>query len=254
MTYMSLVMTWTSGRAAASERRVRPPGIDAMGKVPAIRERPAANSAVKQRRRVRLRPEQRREQLLEATEDVLAEHGYQGATVPRVVARAGVAQGSFYRYFRDIDAAALELMQRALAPVTRAAAGLDFSRVQNAADLELEVLGFYRLLARELAAHPALIREALLVAPAARGELGAVMFAFLGSMRDMAHRLIAAHAGRPPFRAITDPGTAAGAVVGMILGAAQQAVGSGESFDAERWANEMASFEAGALLDRMAAS
>lgn len=201
------------------------------------------------RRRVRLHPERRREQLLAAAEHVVTEHGYQGTTVPSVVTRAGVAQGSFYRYFRDIDAAVLELMQRALAPVAQAAAELDFSRVQNAADLEWELLRFYRTLARELVAHPALIREALLVAPAARGELGAAMSEFLRSMREMALRLIEGHAGRRPFRAIADPGAAAGSVVGMILGAAQQAIDGEKSFDAERWATEMARFEAGALLD-----
>jgi len=198
---------------------------------------------------VRLHPERRREQLLAAAAHVVTEHGYQGTTVPSVVTRAGVAQGSFYRYFRDIDAAVLELMQRALAPVAQAAAELDFSRVQNAADLEWELLRFYRTLARELVAHPALIREALLVAPAARGELGAAMSEFLRSMREMALRLIEGHAGRRPFRAIADPGAAAGSVVGMILGAAQQAIDGEKSFDAERWATEMARFEAGALLD-----
>jgi AcrR family transcriptional regulator len=225
-----------------------------MGRKAAIRKDSSSGSAAVQRRRVRLHPARRREQLLEAVEAVVSESGYQGATVPRIVARAGVAQGSFYRYFRDIDDAMLELMQRALAPVARAAAGLDFSRVQNATDLRGELLRFYRVLARELVAHPALIREALMVAPAARGNLGTAMSAFLGSMRETALQLIEMHAGRSPFRAIADPGAAAGAVVGMILGAAQQAVGRGEGFDTERWANEMARFEAGALLNPPAAS
>jgi AcrR family transcriptional regulator len=215
----------------------------------AIGKRPVPTPAAKPRRRVRLHPVQRREQLLVAAEAVVAEHGYQGATVPRIVARAGIAQGSFYRYFRDVDAAVLELMQRALAPVAQAAAGLDFARVQNASDLEWELLRFYRVLARELVSHPALLREALLVAPAARGALGAAMSGFLDSMHETALRLVGAPARRAPFRAIADPGAAAGAVVGMILGAAQQAVDRQDDFDTERWANEMARFEAGALLD-----
>jgi AcrR family transcriptional regulator len=208
-----------------------------------------SSSPAAPRRRARLLPEQRRENLLRAVEDVVTERGYQGATVPRVVARAGIAQGSFYRYFRDVDAAVLALMQRAVAPVIEAATALDFARVRTATDLEWELLRFYRTLARVLVAHPAVVREALLVAPTARGELAGAMSGLLRSLREVARRLITTHAGRPPFRAIGDPEAAAAAIVGMILGAAQEAFATDQGFDAERWANEMARFEAGALLD-----
>ena len=222
---------------------------DAMARRLVTRKRSASKSSAPRRRRVRLLPEKRREQLLRAIEAVVTEHGYQGATVPRIVARAGIAQGSFYRYFRNVNAAVLDLAQRAVAPVAQAAAALDFSRVETAADLEWELLHFYRAVARALVAHPEAIREALLVAPTARGDLGETMSAFLRSMREVAFRLVEGHAGRPPFRAIGDARAAAGAVVGMILGAAQEVLGRDNRLDLERWANEMARFEAGALLD-----
>lgn len=42
-----------------------------------------------------------RESLLEATRSVLSEHGWDGTTMDRVAARAGVAKGTIYNYFRD---------------------------------------------------------------------------------------------------------------------------------------------------------
>ncbi|MCB9620847.1 MAG: TetR/AcrR family transcriptional regulator [Sandaracinus sp.] len=47
------------------------------------------------------RRELRRRQLLEAARDVFAEKGYVAATVDDVVARCGVARGTFYLYFDD---------------------------------------------------------------------------------------------------------------------------------------------------------
>ena len=40
-----------------------------------------------------------RQKLLRAAFDVIGEHGYAGASVTRIVERAGVAQGTFYLYF-----------------------------------------------------------------------------------------------------------------------------------------------------------
>ena len=56
-----------------------------------------------------LEPQQRRSRetfarLLNATIDVLEEHGLSGATIPRIADAAGVAPASVYRRFRDKDA------------------------------------------------------------------------------------------------------------------------------------------------------
>src|SRR5215216_3890596 len=45
------------------------------------------------------RPPDRRTQLLSAARTVFAKKGYEEATVSEIVARAGVAQGTFYLYF-----------------------------------------------------------------------------------------------------------------------------------------------------------
>lgn len=197
----------------------------------------------------RLAPEQRREELLEALEAVIARHGYAGTTVPLVVAEARVAQGSFYRYFRDIDDAFAELARRVLEPVSAAAAGLQIARVRTAADLERELRAYYEVLGEQLARHPAALHEALLVAPGSLGRAGRELSAFLKEMRAYVERLIAKYAGRAPFRA-SDPRIAAPAVFGMVLGAAQAATEPGASVDPVHWAREMARLETGALARR----
>lgn len=46
----------------------------------------------------------RREQLLSAAREVLAEHGYERTTVSSIATRASVAQGTFYLYFPSKEA------------------------------------------------------------------------------------------------------------------------------------------------------
>lgn len=55
---------------------------------------------------------ERRDQLLDAAPVVLSAHGYGGAKVSDIVARAGVAQGTFYLYFRSKRDVVLALLDR----------------------------------------------------------------------------------------------------------------------------------------------
>lgn len=61
-----------------------------------------------------------REALLEAGATVAERSGIAGLTVAAVTAQAGLAKGSFYRYFRDRDAFVDALHQRFYARVTEA--------------------------------------------------------------------------------------------------------------------------------------
>lgn len=54
-------------------------------------------------RRQRLSAEERREQLMAAAVDVLADHGYSGATADAIARRAGVSKGLLWHYFADLD-------------------------------------------------------------------------------------------------------------------------------------------------------
>jgi AcrR family transcriptional regulator len=55
--------------------------------------------------RARVR-EATREALLEAAEQTFAEQGIEGSRIEDIAARAGIAVGTFYNYFQDLDAAA----------------------------------------------------------------------------------------------------------------------------------------------------
>jgi AcrR family transcriptional regulator len=50
--------------------------------------------------------------LLDAAEVVLAKHGLEGATLPRIAAKAGIAPTNVYRRFRDKDALMAAVFQR----------------------------------------------------------------------------------------------------------------------------------------------
>ncbi len=52
--------------------------------------------------------------LLEAALEVLDKHGIEGATIPRIAARAGLSPGAVYRRFRDKDALLREVCFRML--------------------------------------------------------------------------------------------------------------------------------------------
>ena len=48
-------------------------------------------------------PDEKREQILNVIIDEFAENDYANVSVSRIVARAGIAKGSFYQYFEDKD-------------------------------------------------------------------------------------------------------------------------------------------------------
>lgn len=48
-------------------------------------------------------PEEKRQQILQVAIDEFAENDYDNVSISRIVARAGIAKGSFYQYFADKD-------------------------------------------------------------------------------------------------------------------------------------------------------
>lgn len=48
-------------------------------------------------------PETRRSELIDAAEELFLENGYEETTVSKIVRNAGVAQGTFYHYFKSKD-------------------------------------------------------------------------------------------------------------------------------------------------------
>ena len=63
------------------------------------------------RRRTLLAPDERRRQLLEAATWVFARKGYRNAQISDVIARAGVARGTFYLYFKSKEQIFLAIVE-----------------------------------------------------------------------------------------------------------------------------------------------
>jgi len=75
---------------------------------------------VKPRRRTLLQPHKRREQLLLAATWVFARRGYRHASVSDIVARAGVARGTFYLHFDSKEQVFLAIVDDFHKRITRA--------------------------------------------------------------------------------------------------------------------------------------
>jgi AcrR family transcriptional regulator len=109
-----------------------------------------------------------RRRLLDAAEAVFAEYGFHDASIVRIVERAGVAQGTFYIYFRSKQ----EIFEELVADLnTRVRETMSKGAAAGGGDrFEAERRGFAAFF-RFTAEHPALyrvIREAEFVAPAAQ--------------------------------------------------------------------------------------
>jgi AcrR family transcriptional regulator len=108
-----------------------------------------------------------RRRLLDAAEQVFAENGYHDASIARIVERAGVAQGTFYIYFRSKQ----EIFEQLVGDLnTRLREAMSKGVAAGGGDrLDAERRGFAAFF-RFAAEHPALyrvIREAEFVAPEA---------------------------------------------------------------------------------------
>lgn len=91
------------------------------------------------KRRQRLAPELRRQQILEAALRVFVERGYHAAHVDHVIREAGVARGTFYLYFKSKHEIFAALVQRMLDLFLRARPAAPDIEVRKAADVEAEL-------------------------------------------------------------------------------------------------------------------
>jgi len=112
------------------------------------------------------RGERTRRALLEAAEAIFAEHGWEEASIVKITERAGVSQGTFYRYFISKQAIFDELVDDLNRRVRRAMAE-GAARGRSRAEAERHGFeGFFRFTSE----HPALyrvIRQAEFASPAA---------------------------------------------------------------------------------------
>ena len=89
---------------------------------PRARDRgaPPARAARKPARARKVEPGARRQAILDAALSVFAERGFEAARLDDVAARAGVAKGTLYLYFRDKEALFEELVRGAVSPIIEA--------------------------------------------------------------------------------------------------------------------------------------
>jgi AcrR family transcriptional regulator len=134
-----------------------------------------------------------RERIFAALPLVVEEHGYQGTTVARIVAIAGLSTRAFYKQFSDkrecfalVHEAAQERLLVVLSAPCQPEAELA-ERVRRSLGAGLELL----------AAEPPLARLLALEAPAAGGEIAQRHHQWLGRYADL---LAAAAAGLPAAR------------------------------------------------------
>jgi AcrR family transcriptional regulator len=112
------------------------------------------------------RGQRTRTHLLDAAEDVFGELGYERASITAITQRAGVAQGTFYKYFPSKHAVFVELVADFAVRVRHALAEVDDGRTGSRAEVERR--GFEAMFSFALD-HPglyAVVREAQFVAPA----------------------------------------------------------------------------------------
>jgi AcrR family transcriptional regulator len=105
-----------------------------------------------------------RQRLLDAAENVFAEHGYHDASIVKITEAAGVGQGTFYLYFASKQDVFDELVRDLNRRVRRA---MKEASSQGGTRVEQELLGF-RAYFRFTAEQPALyriIRQAEFVSP-----------------------------------------------------------------------------------------
>jgi AcrR family transcriptional regulator len=197
-------------------------------------------------RRRRLNPKERRAQILEAARKQIESRGFQNLTVPGIVHSAGVAQGSFYRYFRNVDDVFIALFEKILVPPILEALGkLDLLTVKTAEDLEAALYKWYMALGELIFQHSILIREALAVVPYSGGDAAREVTKFLENIRKWGEKLMEQVNGSPPFRKVNSR-VISQAVLGMVISATMQA--AAEGLNVEMWAKEMARLEGGGLL------
>jgi AcrR family transcriptional regulator len=108
-----------------------------------------------------------RRRILEATADLLAEHGYQGTTLEMIVRQAKVGYATFYKHYADRDEAFLALLDAA---TERTTARIEAAYKREEGPWTDRVGAALGVLFEEVAAHPNVARACLVEALTAGPE------------------------------------------------------------------------------------
>jgi AcrR family transcriptional regulator len=145
-----------------------------------------------------------RELVLDAAERVMAEHGFEAATIARVVEEAGIPLSSVYHYYGSKEGILLAVMERG---ADRFFAGLPASQRRNGRAAQ-HLAGVIAGAARQLELHPDFLRLLIVFAAqppsAAGGEIQAVVDRVRALALERLRRELAIAFGDAPDSAITD--------------------------------------------------
>jgi len=108
-----------------------------------------------------------RRRILEATADLLAEHGYQGTTLEMIVRQAKVGYATFYKHFADRDEAFLALLDSA---TERTSERMEAAYQREEGPWPDRVGAALGVLFEDVAAHPNVARACLVEALTAGSE------------------------------------------------------------------------------------
>jgi AcrR family transcriptional regulator len=147
---------------------------------------------------------QSRELVLDAAEHVMAEHGFEAATIARVVEEAGIPLSSVYHYYGSKDGVLLAVMERG---AERFFADMPASQRRRGRPAQ-HLAGFITRAAETLERHPDFLRLLIVFAAqppavaggAIEGVVGRIRRVALGRVRDE----IAIAFGDEPAGPVTD--------------------------------------------------
>ncbi len=95
--------------------------------IAAVGVREAVQAVPRRRRHL----ERTRQDILEATAEVVAVFGYQGSRIEEICTRAGISRGAFYHHFPSKEAAIVALIERNLAPLIEEATRIERVTVED---------------------------------------------------------------------------------------------------------------------------
>ena len=156
----------------------------------------------------------RREQLLDAALAVFSAEGYSAAKVSDIVGRAGVAQGTFYLYFRSKQEVMLALFERFQGALIEARCGHDLAAPTTPEQFRGAVLEKTRAILRTALEHRQLAALFMKEAMGADPELAGRLRQFRQRMADLSEQGLRQAAAAGLIRPI-DPRVAALAINGM---------------------------------------
>jgi AcrR family transcriptional regulator len=131
----------------------------------------------------RLSKAERRRELLAAARDVFVEKGFSAASVDDIVARAGVARGTFYLYFQDKRSIFEALVDDFLTRIAACVRSIDIApgAPPPAVQLRANILRVVQLSLAE----PAIVKLALFDATGLDPELDEKLHGYYGALRTL---------------------------------------------------------------------